>query len=119
MHRRNILIATAVVAIASFLPWANVLGISISGVQGDGIITLILAAFGAAFAIFNRPRRAKWAKVFQTTLAAFAVLVAGYHLGGFAAVGVYLTFFGAIASAVIALQLIRINRQPAASGDAS
>src|SRR5687767_3980952 len=40
-------IAIIVVALAAFLPWVSVFGFSVSGIRGDGLITLILAVLGA------------------------------------------------------------------------
>ena len=45
-------------AIASFLPWVSIFGISKLGIQGDGVMTLILAVAGAA--IFGDDNRFVW-----------------------------------------------------------
>jgi len=43
-QRLSILIASGLGALATFLPWAKVLGLSVSGTAGDGWLTLILFA---------------------------------------------------------------------------
>src|SRR6478609_9821315 len=40
-------VAILVVAVAAFLPWVSLFGISKLGIEGDGVITLILAILGA------------------------------------------------------------------------
>lgn len=52
-----VLVACAVAFIGSFLPWASVIGISVSGTDGgDGTLTLILALATAAAAVFLKDR---------------------------------------------------------------
>jgi hypothetical protein len=110
-------IAMIVVVIAAFLPWASVLGISASGVEGDGIITLVLAIAGAAVLVFStgligRPRTP--GKASQITLLVLAVLIALVGLldmSGFAAIGLYLTFFAGIAWVVGAIWQLAQGRQ--------
>ena len=77
-----------------FLPWVSVFGYSNSGVEGDGILTLILAAVGLLLIW-----RARFGWVGQGALAALVVLVALYDLndaGNLAAIGLYVTFLGGI-----------------------
>ena len=42
------------VILGAFLPWAHVLFFSVSGLDGDGVITLILGVIGAALITFGR-----------------------------------------------------------------
>lgn len=51
--RKFILIVAVVGMIGTFLPWASAFGISVSGTEGDGWITLILFAIGGALAFFS------------------------------------------------------------------
>jgi hypothetical protein len=86
--------AAAAVAVGVFLPWVSVFGYSKSGVEGDGILTLILAAVGLLLIW-----RARFGWVGQGALAALVVLVALYDLndaGNLAAIGLYVTFLGGI-----------------------
>jgi hypothetical protein len=88
--------AMAVMAVAAFLPWASALGISISGIRGDGVITLLLAVAGAAIILANRtsPRTSV---ILEALLAAVALVVAFYHVNDpFAAIGIYLTLIAAL-----------------------
>jgi hypothetical protein len=92
-----------VVAIAAFLPWVSLLGLSARGTEGDGVITLILSLVGlVVLVISSRALRAdKTAgKVSQISLIALASLVALVGLidmNGAAAIGLYLTLFAGIA----------------------
>jgi hypothetical protein len=51
--RRYLLAAAGAVAIGSFLPWASIFGISAYGIQGDGVITLILAGAGIGLLVIG------------------------------------------------------------------
>ncbi len=96
-------IAILVVALAAFLPWVSVLGFSVSGISGDGVVTLILALLGAA-SLATRTGLLDQVKIPQKAgliaSLVFAVLVALIGLldmNGAAAIGLYLTLFGGIA----------------------
>ena len=39
-------ISILVVALAAFLPWVSIFGIGVSGIEGDGVITLAMAVAG-------------------------------------------------------------------------
>lgn len=96
-------ISIVVIAVAAFLPWVSILGISAVGIEGDGVMTLVLAAaggivLGVTTGIFSTPRDP--GKKSQVTLVVLAVLVALIGLldmNGAAAIGLYLTLFGGIA----------------------
>jgi hypothetical protein len=80
--------AMAVMAVAAFLPWASALGISISGIRGDGVITLLLAVAGAAVILANRTGPMT-SVILEALLAAVALIVAFYHVNDpFAAIGI-------------------------------
>src|SRR5262245_59290020 len=97
VNRRFLLIVAAAVAVGSFLPWASAFGISVSGLKGDGVITLAVAVVGAILAAVDRPRRQRFAKGAHATLGVLVTIVAGYHLGAFAAAGVYVTVLAGLA----------------------
>ncbi len=103
VSRRFLFIVGGAVAVGSFLPWASVLGISVSGIEGDGVVTLVLAVVGVIFTAVMRPKRLRFAKGVHATLGVLVVIVAGYHIGGFAAIGVYLTFLAGLAWVGVAL----------------
>jgi hypothetical protein len=100
-----------VVAVSAFLPWVSILGISVSGIEGDGAITLVCALAGLA-ALWLRvrvPRRLAAAVLW--TGAAVTTLVALADMNGAAAIGLYLTLFGGIGW-LGALVWARSRREP-------
>lgn len=93
-----------VVALSAFLPWVSLLGIRVSGIRGDGIITLILAIAGIIIltvttGIFEPTARTpgKGSQITSIVLAALATIVALIHITEFPAIGVYLTLFAGLA----------------------
>ena len=106
--KKYLLGTQAAVAVASFLPWVSVLGITALGIQGDGSLTLGLAVIGAILVGLGRPRRPRFAKGIQATLAALVVVIAGFHLGAFAAGGVYLAVVAGLAWLALALIPARV-----------
>ena len=111
-------VSILVVALAAFLPWVSILGFSVSGINGDGVITLILALLGAV-SLATRTGLLEQVKIPHKAGAiaslVFAVLVALIGLldmNGAAAIGLYLTLFGGIAWAVgAALELKGSTRE--------
>lgn len=96
-------IAIVVVALAAFLPWVSILGFSVSGIRGDGKFTLILALLGAA-SLATRTGLLDQVKIPEKAgliaslvFAALVTLIALLDMNGAAAIGLYLTLFGAIA----------------------
>lgn len=116
-------VSILVVVIAAFLPWVSIFGISAIGVEGDGVMTLVLAAAGGIVlavttGIFTTPGNP--GKKSQVTLLVLAVLVALVGLldmNGAAAIGLYLTFFAGIAWIVGAAW--QLNVSPAGSVEPS
>ncbi|WP_374454464.1 hypothetical protein [Nocardioides sp.] len=96
-------IAIVVVALAAFLPWVSIFGIGISGIRGDGVLTLILAILGAvALAIrvgllpqVKVPARASL--IASLVFSGLVTLIGLLDMNGAAAIGLYLTLFGGIA----------------------
>ena len=96
-------ISILVVALAAFLPWVSIFGIGVSGIEGDGVITLAIAvAGGITFALttglFGQEKVA--GRKSQVSLLVMSVLVALIGLmdmNGAAAIGLYLTLFGGVA----------------------
>jgi hypothetical protein len=110
-------IAMIVVAIAAFLPWASVFGISASGISGDGVITLILAIAGAVTLVFSTGMigqsrtPGKASQIMLLVLAVLVALVGLLDMSGFAAIGLYMTFFAGVAWVVGAIwQLVQGGR---------
>jgi hypothetical protein len=109
-----------VVALAAFLPWVSIFGISARGTDGDGVITLILSLVGLAVLMFSsralRPERAagKVSNITLIVLAAIVALVGLIDMSGAAAIGLYLTLFAGIAWLVGAIWQIASRRTDAA-----
>ena len=113
-------VAILVVALAAFLPWVSIFGISALGIEGDGVITLVLAAVGGIVLALTTGLFGKQkvpGKKSQITLLVLAILVALIGLldmNGAAAIGLYLTLFGGIAWVVGAAWQLGISKQIAA-----
>lgn len=89
-------ISMAVVALGAFLPWASFLGYSVSGIEGDGVLTLGAAVIGLAILFFAPPRTRKAQLWISGGLAAAVALVALNDMTNFAAIGIYLTLLGGL-----------------------
>jgi hypothetical protein len=93
---RVILGAAALAVVAAFLPWASVFGVSVSGIRGDGVITLILGVGGGGLVLANRTGRVT-SLIVEGLLGAFVVIVALYHVNDpFGAIGIYLTLLAGL-----------------------
>lgn len=91
--------------ISAFLPWASAFGFSVSGINGDGIITLVLGIVAAAV-VFFEPLDSRNMLV-AGVAGILIVLVALVSITSVAAIGVYLTLVGgAIVAFPWASQLI-------------
>lgn len=112
-------VSILVVALAAFLPWASVFGISVRGIEGDGVITLVLAiAGGIVFAlttpIFDAAKTAgKRSQISLLVLAVLVALIGLFDMNGAAAMGLYLTLFGGIAWVVGAAWQLSLSKQAA------
>lgn len=84
--------ATAVVG--AFLPWYTLLGVSVIGIEGDGILTLVLgvAAAGSVWYLADLRARAIASMAFGGLIALMAV----FHLSTISDTGVYLTLLGGV-----------------------
>ena len=99
-------IASIVVVIAAFLPWATLFGLSVSGINadatGDGIITLILGVVALSGIVVSAYGR-RWAAILAAILGAAVTAVGIYDWVEIrdatslsVGVGVYLTTFAGI-----------------------
>lgn len=106
-----------VVVLAAFLPWVWILGISVSGIRGDGVITLLMAIAGLAVLVDSagllaEPKiPAKIAPIVVIALGAGVVLIGLIHLNSAAAIGLYLTLFSAIAWVVGAVRQLNESKK--------
>lgn len=117
-------VSLVVVALAAFLPWVSIFGISVSGIRGDGVLTLVLALLGAAAlavrveVIGQVKVPARVNLVASLVLGALVALIGLLDMNGAAAIGLYLTLFGGIAWVVGAVLELRDAKQPVATTDA-
>lgn len=81
-----VLVGAATLALGSFLPWvkasAGPLTVTTNSIDGDGVLTLILAGLVVLLFALVKPRRL--AAILTTTLGAFAALIALYDTGNIA-----------------------------------
>ncbi|ADD05200.1 uncharacterized protein Nmag_1624 [Natrialba magadii ATCC 43099] len=89
------ILLTAVVAIAgAFLPWYTILGTSVLGFEGDGVISLIVAALVLAIVWFSdNEKRLMLVGIIGGAIITF---VGFYHVTGVSAMGVYVTVFAGL-----------------------
>ncbi len=116
-----------VTVIAAFLPWVSILGVSAIGIEGDGVITLLLGLAGATIllltaGVFGAEAKAP-AKAINITLivlAALVTLIALVDMNGAAAVELYLTLFAGMAwiAGAIWHMAMAAKVAPSASGTA-
>lgn len=98
MNRTYFIIVTILVVVGSILPWAQIFGLYLWGMETDGILTFFLGVIGATFAAVNLPKTSLWIpKIVHGILALLVILIAGYHVGSFAAIGVYVTLLAGVA----------------------
>lgn len=96
-------VSILVVALAAFLPWVSIFGIGVSGIQGDGVITLVLALVGGVVlalttGVFGEQKVAgKKSQISLLVLAVLVALIGLLDMNGAAAIGLYLTLFGGVA----------------------
>lgn len=109
-------VSIIVVALSAFLPWVSIFGISAIGLEGDGVLTLILAIGGAvtlalSSGLVGAPKlSARVAAIILTVLSGLVALIALIDMNGAAAIGLYLTLFGGfawVAGAVWQLVLVQ------------
>jgi len=112
-------ISILVVALAAFLPWVSIFGMGVSGIEGDGVITLAVAVAGGVVLVltaglFGEEKVA--GKKSQISLLVMSVLVALIGLvdmNGAAAIGLYLTLFGGVAWVVGAAWQLSVSKRDA------
>src|SRR5690625_2097093 len=95
--------AMAVVFIAAFLPWVSVYVMNVLGVEGDGVITLILALLGLAVLVlgtevFMAPKiPTKVTSIILIVQGALVSLTGIVDMNRYAAIGLYFTLLGGLA----------------------
>lgn len=110
-------VAMLVVGLAAFLPWVSILGIGAIGIEGDGVLTLVLALAGAVIlamttGLVGSPRTpGRASQIALLVLAVLAALIALLDMNGAAAIGLYLTLLGGIAWVVGAAWQLSLTKQ--------
>lgn len=101
-----------VVVIAAFLPWASLFGLSVSGINGDGKLTLVLALIGLAALAASRgigpvamERRAM--HITELVAGALVAVIGLVDLRSISAIGLYLTLLAGVAWAGAAVVGLR------------
>lgn len=96
-------VAILVVILAAFLPWVSILGVSVIGLEVDGVITLLLALAGAVIlavttgVVGGKRTPGRPSQIALVVLAALVALIGVIDMNGAADIGLYLTLFGGIA----------------------
>ena len=65
-------------AVGGFGPWVTVLGISVSGTEGDGWIVILAAAIGAGFVFWHDRRPSPWLLAAAALAGVAGLAVAAY-----------------------------------------
>lgn len=105
-------ISAIVVVIGAFLPWASLFGVTVYGIEGDGVISLVCALIGLAVIAGNAsgklPR--KLYLVVSGVTAGVSALVGLMDMTGVAAMGLYLTMFAGFAWIAGLVWEVRLGR---------
>lgn len=120
-------VSILVVFVAAFLPWVSIMGFGALGIEGDGVITLAMAAMGAGVlsvssGLFGDSREAgRGSRIVLLVLGGLVALIGLLDMNGAAAIGLYLTLIAGVAWVVGAAWEISLAKQapPAASAAGS
>jgi hypothetical protein len=117
-------ISILVVALAAFLPWVSLFGLSVTGLEGDGVITLAAAVAGAVVLaltsglVGSEKSPGKGSQISLLVLALIVALIGLIDMNGAAAIGLYLTLFGGIAWVVGAIWQLSVSTSGAGRSEA-
>lgn len=112
-------VSILVIALAAFLPWVSIFGISAIGIEGDGVITFALAAAGGIVlalttGLLGREKLpGKKSQISLVMMALVVALIGFMDMNGVAAIGLYLTLLGGIAWVVGAVWQLSVSTQNA------
>jgi hypothetical protein len=116
-------VAILSVALGAFLPWVSIFAVSVRGIEGDGVITLVLSVVGGIVlalttGLFGGQKvPGKKSQISLLVLAILVALIGVMAMSGAAAIGLYLTLFGGIAWVVGAAWQLSISKQNANQPD--
>lgn len=114
-NQQIILIGAAITAVGSFLPWASAFGTTVIGVNGDGLITLVLGVIAGAIA-YRMPLSNRDTNLLATAgIGALVAIVGLYDATGIAAIGVYITIIGGLVIAYPGVRTAVSNYQRGSS----
>ena len=100
--QRMAAVSIIVIVVGAFLPWASFLGFNVSGISGDGRLTLAMALIGAALFAFGTrlmglPKVPRRGYLIPSVICAVIVaLVALADLSNISAIGIYLTLLAGL-----------------------
>lgn len=94
LQKKGIFIAAIGAILGALLPWYSVFGVTVFGFEGDGILSLIVAALVLAYLWYSdNTKRSMLAGIGG---GAVISLIAFYHVTGISAMGVYVTLLAGI-----------------------
>ena len=114
-------ISILVVALAAFLPWVSIFGIGVSGIEGDGVVTLAIAVAGGILLVLTtglvgqEKVAGKKSQIALLVLSLLVALIGLMDMNGVAAIGLYLTLFGGVAWAVGSIWQLSASKKDVAS----
>jgi hypothetical protein len=123
--RKVALVASALCVVSVFLPWASLLGISVTGISTDdgkgvlvlaGVALFVLANDAGLLSVWNVSRRAT--NLASAIAAGLCLLIAIADLNDFAAFGLYLLLLSSAAWAAAAVVSLRVREEPPAADPA-
>ena len=109
-------VAILAVVLGAFLPWVSIFGVTVFGIEGDGIITLALAIAGGITLVLTtglvgEPKEpGKKSHIALLVLAVLTMLISMFAMSGAAAFGLYLTLFAGIAWVVGAAWQLNLSK---------
>lgn len=116
-------VSIVVIALAAFLPWVSIFGVSVRGIEGDGVITLVLAAAGGIIlalttGLFGKQKApGRKSQIALLVLAVLVALIGLFDMNGVAAIGLYLTLLAGIAWVVGSAWQLGVGKQDTEQAD--
>jgi hypothetical protein len=125
MHKQKSIILAACGAgmIATFLPWASVLGMTVNGTKGDGLISIVLFAIALLLTMIgDRSKALGGGSYWGVVVCGVAALALGIYeiinikskLKGFGTLGIGVYVLAAAAAVVVLAAFLIKDDKPAA-----
>lgn len=121
--RWSMIVAGILMAVGSFLPWVSAGLLSLAGIEGDGVFTLIAGVIVAVIGIANRPKRVRaWVVVVASSFGGWIVIQVGSNFDLQSAgsgsllepaigTGLFVSGLGALIGAIAGLAAIPIRER--------